>query len=164
MTYFRALLNSPVGPKTTHFWGPVSNLGFFLAGVADLQKPPEMLSGNMTGVLCVYSALFMRFAWMVNPRNHMLLTSHVLNESVQLYQLSRWAKHQGYFQLKEGLVDTRRPPEDISINMTGAMCTYNALQVRLMYMVQPRVFGSNCHVFILTVQLIQLSRWARGQG
>ncbi|GJZ89145.1 RNA-directed DNA polymerase, eukaryota [Tanacetum coccineum] len=49
MMYFRALLNSPVGPKTTHFWGPVSNLGFFIAGVADLQKPPEMLSGNMTG-------------------------------------------------------------------------------------------------------------------
>ncbi|KAI7740389.1 hypothetical protein M8C21_012736, partial [Ambrosia artemisiifolia] len=96
-----AILNSPVGPKTTHFWGPVSNLGFFIAGVADMKKPPEMLSGNMTGVLCVYSALFMRFAWMVRPRNHMLLASHALNESVQLYQLSRWAKGKGYLQPKE---------------------------------------------------------------
>nr|XP_043617779.1 mitochondrial pyruvate carrier 1-like [Erigeron canadensis] len=101
MAYFSAFLNSPVGPKTTHFWGPVSNLGFFIAGVADMQKPPELLSGNMTGVLCVYSALFMRFAWMVRPRNHMLLASHCLNESVQLYQLSRWAKGQGYLQQKE---------------------------------------------------------------
>ncbi|XP_076901957.1 mitochondrial pyruvate carrier 1-like [Bidens hawaiensis] len=70
-------------------------------GVADMKKPPEMLSGNMTGVLCVYSALFMRFAWMVRPRNYMLLGSHALNESVQLYQLLRWDKGKGYLPQKE---------------------------------------------------------------
>ena len=36
-----ALLNSPVGPKTTHFWGPVANWGFVLAGILDSNKPPE---------------------------------------------------------------------------------------------------------------------------
>nr|GME00518.1 cellulose synthase-like protein G3 [Ipomoea batatas] len=41
-------LNSPVGPKTTHFWGPVANWGFVVAGLVDTQKPPEMISGNMT--------------------------------------------------------------------------------------------------------------------
>nr|GEV67650.1 retrotransposon Gag domain, retroviral aspartyl protease [Tanacetum cinerariifolium] len=46
MSFFRAYLNSPVGPKTTHFWGPVANFGFVAA-------------------------------------------------------LSRWAKGQGYLQLKE---------------------------------------------------------------
>ncbi|GJN16267.1 hypothetical protein PR202_gb03313 [Eleusine coracana subsp. coracana] len=46
---FKAFLNSPVGPKTTHFWGPVSNWGLVLASVADTKKPPEMISGNMTG-------------------------------------------------------------------------------------------------------------------
>lgn len=45
--------------------------------------------------MCVYSALFMRFAWMVQPRNYLLLACHVSNETVQLYQLSRWAKGQG---------------------------------------------------------------------
>jgi len=39
--------------------------------------------------LCVYSATFMRFAWMVIPRNLLLLACHVCNESIQLYQLSR---------------------------------------------------------------------------
>ncbi|KAJ6764196.1 MITOCHONDRIAL PYRUVATE CARRIER 1, partial [Salix koriyanagi] len=91
---FRAFLNSPVGPKTTHFWGPVANWGFVAAGLADMQKPPEMISGNMTGAMCVYSALFMRFAWMVQPRNYLLLACHVSNETVQLYQLSRWARSQ----------------------------------------------------------------------
>jgi Mitochondrial pyruvate carriers len=39
--------------------------------------------------MCVYSALFMRFAWMVQPRNYLLLACHASNETVQMYQLSR---------------------------------------------------------------------------
>ncbi|CAA3028323.1 mitochondrial pyruvate carrier 1 isoform X1 [Olea europaea subsp. europaea] len=96
MASFKAFLNSPVGPKTTHFWGPVANWGFVIAGLVDMQKPPEMISGNMTAAMCIYSGLFMRFAWMVQPRNYLLLACHASNESVQLYQLSRWAKGQGY--------------------------------------------------------------------
>ncbi|KAJ6688324.1 UPF0041 BRAIN PROTEIN 44-RELATED [Salix koriyanagi] len=95
--FFRAFLDSPVGPKTTHFWGPVANWGFVAAGLVDMEKPPEMISGNMTGAMCVCSALLMRFAWMVRPRNYLLLACHASNETVQLYQLSRWAKGQGYF-------------------------------------------------------------------
>nr|CAB3480908.1 unnamed protein product [Digitaria exilis] len=53
--------NSPVGPKTTHFWGPVANWGFVIAGLVDMNKPPEMISGNMTAAMCVYSGLFMRY-------------------------------------------------------------------------------------------------------
>lgn len=43
-----------------------------------------------SAAMCVYSCLFMRFAWMVKPRNYILLACHASNESVQLYQLSRW--------------------------------------------------------------------------
>ncbi|GLI69904.1 hypothetical protein VaNZ11_014611 [Volvox africanus] len=82
--------NSSTGPKTTHFWGPVANWGFVLAGLADMRKDPEYISPNMTGVMCVYSLLFMRFAWEVKPRNYLLLACHASNETVQLYQLSRW--------------------------------------------------------------------------
>jgi Mitochondrial pyruvate carriers len=41
-------------------------------------------------VMCVYSLLFMRFAWEVKPRNYLLFACHMSNETVQLYQLSRW--------------------------------------------------------------------------
>ncbi|GAB4860476.1 pyruvate transporter mpc1 [Ancistrocladus abbreviatus] len=98
---FKAFLNSPVGPKTTHFWGPIANWGFVAAGLVDMNKPPEMISGNMTTVMCIYSGLFMRFAWMVNPRNYLLLGCHASNEVVQLYQLSRWAGAQGYLKQKK---------------------------------------------------------------
>ncbi|CAH9089610.1 unnamed protein product [Cuscuta epithymum] len=101
MNSFRAFLNSPIGPKTTHFWGPMANWGFVAAALLDTQKPPEMISGEMSSAMCIYSALAMRFAWMVQPRNHLLLACHISNECVQLYQLSRWAKSQGYLQQRQ---------------------------------------------------------------
>ncbi|KAI3949091.1 hypothetical protein MKW92_030854 [Papaver armeniacum] len=98
---FRAFLNSPMGPKTTHFWGPVSNIGLLASAVADIKKTPDMISGNMTLALFGYSCSFMRFAWMVRPRNYMLLACHTCNAPIQFYQLSRWAKHHGYLELKK---------------------------------------------------------------
>ena len=34
-------INSPVGPKTTHFWGPVANWGIVGAAMLDYNKPVE---------------------------------------------------------------------------------------------------------------------------
>ena len=61
-SWVQAFINSPVGrqatfrlvgPKTTHFWGPVANWGFVLAGVWDMNKPAEKISTRMTaGILC----------------------------------------------------------------------------------------------------------------
>lgn len=90
-----ALWNSPTGPKTTHFWGPVANWGFVIAGLMDTAtKPPEAISRNMTAAMCVYSALFMRFAWAIQPRNYLLFACHFSNECVQLNQMRRWASVQ----------------------------------------------------------------------
>ncbi|GAO49900.1 UPF0041-domain-containing protein [Saitoella complicata NRRL Y-17804] len=75
---------------STHFWGPVSNFGIPLAAIADLKKDPEIISGPMTGALIVYSATFMRYAWMVQPRNYLLLGCHIVNESAQITQGYRW--------------------------------------------------------------------------
>ena len=34
--------------------------------------PMQKISGNMTGAMCVYSALFMRFALAIQPKNYLL--------------------------------------------------------------------------------------------
>lgn len=44
----------------------------------------------------MYSALFMRFAWMVQPRNYLLLTCHITNEAAQLAQGYRYLRLKGY--------------------------------------------------------------------
>ena len=43
--------------------------------------------------LCIYSGLFMRFAWMVQPRNLLLFACHAANEGAQLTQLGRYTKY-----------------------------------------------------------------------
>ena len=73
------LINSPVGIKTVHFWGPAANWGIVGAGILDANKPPEMISNRMTAVLLLYSGMFMRFAFRVQPRNWLLFSCHFSN-------------------------------------------------------------------------------------
>jgi len=75
---------------STHFWGPVANWGLPLAAITDAQLTPEKISGKMTTTLCIYSGLFMRFAWKVQPRNMLLFACHFTNECTQLFQLGRF--------------------------------------------------------------------------
>lgn len=79
----KKFINHPQGPKTTHFWGPIFNMGFVMAGVLDMNKPPERISTKMTSVLMLYSTMFARYAWMIDPRNMYLLVIHCSNVCVQ---------------------------------------------------------------------------------
>ena len=64
-----------------------------MAAIADFKKDPELISGKMTGALTVYSLLFMRFAWMVQPRNYLLFACHATNETAQLVQGYRFLEY-----------------------------------------------------------------------
>ncbi|CAG9861244.1 unnamed protein product [Phyllotreta striolata] len=74
---------------STHFWGPVANWGIPIAAIGDFKKDPKFISPIMTVALCLYSAMFMRFAWKVEPRNLLLFACHFTNEGAQLVQLTR---------------------------------------------------------------------------
>ena len=82
-------MNSPIGPKTVHFWGPACNWALVAAAMADSNKPPEQISRNVTATLFFYSLLFMRFAWRVQPRNLLLLSCHTANASMQFMLLQK---------------------------------------------------------------------------
>ena len=45
MSRLKAFWDSPTGLKTTHFWGPIANWGFVVAGIADTSKPAEVRAG-----------------------------------------------------------------------------------------------------------------------
>lgn len=85
---------------TTHFWGPVSNFGIPIAAIYDLQKDPTLISGTMTGALLMYSAVFMRYAFAVTPKNYLLFGCHVINETAQLGQAYRFLDY-NYFSSPE---------------------------------------------------------------
>lgn len=78
---------------STHFWGPIANWGIPLAALADTQKHPMYISGKMTFALTLYSAMFMRFAWMVKPQNMLLFACHLTNECAQIVQFSRFINY-----------------------------------------------------------------------
>ncbi|CAL3962130.1 hypothetical protein PZA11_000626 [Diplocarpon coronariae] len=78
---------------STHFWGPASNFGIPIAAVMDTQKSPELISGQMTGALIIYSATFMRYALAVSPKNYLLFACHFVNEGAQLTQGYRWLQY-----------------------------------------------------------------------
>ena len=88
-----ALINSPVGPKTVHFWGPAANWGIVAAGIMDANKPAEIISERMTVTMFFYSTLFMRFAWKVQPRNMLLFSCHFSNCCAQAYLFARKMKY-----------------------------------------------------------------------
>jgi len=79
---------------STHFWGPVANWGIPIAAIADTKKHPKFISGKMTVALCLYSMIFMRFAWKVQPRNLLLLACHITNECAQLTQGYRFVQYE----------------------------------------------------------------------
>ncbi|XP_028902452.1 mitochondrial pyruvate carrier 1-like protein [Ornithorhynchus anatinus] len=74
---------------STHFWGPVFNWGLPIAAFSDMKKSPEIISGRMTTALFFYSLAFMRFAYMVQPRNWLLLGCHCANVVAQTIQGGR---------------------------------------------------------------------------
>ena len=88
-----AFVNSPVGPKTVHFWGPAANWGLVVAGLLDANKPAERISERMTATLFFYSCLFMRFAWKVQPRNLFLFSCHFCNASAQAMLFAKKIKY-----------------------------------------------------------------------
>jgi len=76
---------------TTHFWAPLANWGLAGSGIYDAAlKGPEIINERMSGTQVVYSALFARFAWVVQPRNYLLASCHVANVCAQSNQLRRW--------------------------------------------------------------------------
>lgn len=79
---------------TTHFWGPVANWGLSLSAMYDASCcGPEIINERMSATQVVYSSLFMRFAWCVQPRNYILLSCHTANVGAQSNQIRRWAEH-----------------------------------------------------------------------
>ncbi|XP_076389760.1 mitochondrial pyruvate carrier 1-like isoform X1 [Megachile rotundata] len=75
---------------STHFWGPVFNWMIPIATIADTQKHPRIISGEMTLALALYSMVFMRFAVRVQPRNLLLFACHFVNSCAQLTQGYRY--------------------------------------------------------------------------
>lgn len=88
--------NASSGPnwwRSPEFWGGLGAIaGWGMSGAAIYDaslQGPEVISLTMTPVLMVYSTLFARWAWVVQPRNLLLMWCHITNVAAQSNQLRR---------------------------------------------------------------------------
>jgi Mitochondrial pyruvate carriers len=79
--------------NSASFWGGLGALaGWGMSGSAiydAFNSGPEIISLSMTPVLIVYSSLFARWAWIVQPQNLLLCSCHIANILAQCNQLYR---------------------------------------------------------------------------
>lgn len=70
---FTRFMNSETGPKTVHFWAPVMKWCIFFAGISDLQRPVEKVSGTQQVALFSTGVIWTRWAgFVIKPRNPLL--------------------------------------------------------------------------------------------
>jgi hypothetical protein len=78
---------------SVQLWGGLGALaGWGMSGAAiydAMNSGPEVISLTMTPVLIVYSTMFARWAWIVQPRNLLLCGCHITNVMAQLNQVKR---------------------------------------------------------------------------
>ncbi|KAF2458240.1 UPF0041 domain protein [Lineolata rhizophorae] len=83
------LWNSPVGPKTVHFWAPIMKWGVILAGVADFARPAETLSLSQNMALLATGAIWTRWCFVIRPQNIFLATVNFFLFCVGFTQITR---------------------------------------------------------------------------
>ncbi|KAG7195929.1 Mitochondrial pyruvate carrier subunit [Scheffersomyces spartinae] len=87
---FNRFLNSETGPKTVHFWAPVLKWALVVAGINDLQRPVEKISGTQQIALFCTGVIWTRWAgFVIKPRNMLLASVNFFLGGVAGYQLVR---------------------------------------------------------------------------
>lgn len=87
---FARYLNSETGPKTVHFWAPVFKWTLVFAGINDMQRPVEKISGTQQIALLATGVIWTRWAgFVIKPRNPLLASVNFFLGAVAGYQVIR---------------------------------------------------------------------------
>ncbi|KAF2207434.1 hypothetical protein CERZMDRAFT_50994 [Cercospora zeae-maydis SCOH1-5] len=91
---FAKLWNSPVGPKTVHFWAPIMKWGLVLAGAADFARPAKDLSLSQNSALMATGLIWTRWCFVIRPQNMFLASVNFLLFCVGATQTTRVLMYQ----------------------------------------------------------------------
>ncbi|KAL6933969.1 related to Mitochondrial pyruvate carrier 2 [Hanseniaspora guilliermondii] len=113
---FQAFLNSETGPKTIHFWAPTLKWGLVFAGISDVNRPIESVSGTQSLSLIATAMIWTRWSFVIKPKNMLLASVNFflgLTSGYQILRLINWR----YNTLNESAADTLKyiikgPQED----------------------------------------------------
>ncbi|KAI9018515.1 mitochondrial pyruvate carrier [Phycomyces nitens] len=93
-TAIQRFINSPAGPKTIHFWAPLTKWGLVIATLGDLERPVEKLSLKQNASLVVTGLLWSRYAMVIIPKNWSLFAVNAFVAGTAMVQTSRIVMYQ----------------------------------------------------------------------
>lgn len=102
---FQSFLNSETGPKTIHFWAPTLKWGLVFAGINDMNRPIESVSGTQSLSLIATAMIWTRWSFVIKPKNMLLASVNFFLGLTSGYQIARLA-HWRYNILGESAADT----------------------------------------------------------
>ncbi|KAK7208350.1 hypothetical protein BZA70DRAFT_273511 [Myxozyma melibiosi] len=94
LTPLQKYMQSETGPKTIHFWAPVMKWALVFAGISDLNRPVETLSGTQQIALFATGAIWTRWCLIIKPKNYLLASVNFFLGAVAGVQLTRVFNYQ----------------------------------------------------------------------
>ncbi|CCD23134.1 mitochondrial pyruvate carrier NDAI_0B01000 [Naumovozyma dairenensis CBS 421] len=92
-TTFKRFWNSQTGPKTVHFWAPTLKWSLVIAGLNDMQRPVDTLSGTQNLSLLATGLVWTRWSFVITPRNYLLASVNFFLAGVAGTQMTRIIKY-----------------------------------------------------------------------
>lgn len=86
---FRRFWNSETGPKTVHFWAPTLKWSLVLAGLSDIKRPVEKVSGAQNLSLLATALIWTRWSFVIKPKNYLLASVNFFLGCTAGYHISR---------------------------------------------------------------------------
>ena len=111
---FESLAFQSCTPRSKYSLRAVANLADVSRAMANMGNEYS-ISGPMTLALTCYSAVFMRYALAVTPKNYLLFGCHIINFSAQLTQGYRYINYWKYVRCST----VPNPPWQSEKNGTG---------------------------------------------
>ena len=96
--------NSPVGPKTIHFWAPAWKWMLVFATVSDYTRPANKLSIRQSGSLTATGMIWSRYSFVITPVNYTLFSVNfalALTGVAQIYRILSY-RHENNIPLFQG--------------------------------------------------------------
>ncbi|CCK70330.1 mitochondrial pyruvate carrier KNAG_0E00620 [Huiozyma naganishii CBS 8797] len=90
---FKRFMKSPTGPKTVHFWAPTLKWGLVIAGLSDLTRPVEKVSGAQSLSLLATAAIWTRWSFVIKPKNYLLASVNSVLGLTAAYHIVRIGVH-----------------------------------------------------------------------
>lgn len=86
---FKRFWSSETGPRTVHFWAPTLKWGLVFAGLSDMQRPVDKVSGTQNLSLLATALIWTRWSFVIKPRNLLLASVNFFLGLTAGYQITR---------------------------------------------------------------------------